>query len=73
MKDERHIVSIFGGEPSMTSGHLGRLLGRRFWKIGQQVVTPPWQAAAAFVGMKAICRSLNLNFRIETSRPCTKA
>jgi hypothetical protein len=24
-------------------------------------------------GMKAICRSLNLNFRIETSRPCTKA
>jgi hypothetical protein len=57
----------------MTSGHLGRLLGRRFWKIGQQVVTPPWQAAAAFVGMKAICRSLNLNFRIETSRPRTKA
>src|ERR1700738_2512492 len=23
--------------------------------------------------MKAICRSLNLNFRIETSRPCTNA
>ena len=31
------------------------------------------QAAAAFVRMKAICRSLNLNFRIETSRPRDKA
>jgi hypothetical protein len=41
--------------------------------IGQQVVPPRGQAAAAFVGMKAICRSLNLNFRIETSRPCTNA
>jgi hypothetical protein len=41
--------------------------------IGQQVVPPRGQAAAAFVGMKAICRSLNLNFRIETSRPRTKA
>jgi hypothetical protein len=41
--------------------------------IGQQVVPPQGQAVAAFVGMKAICRSLNLNFRIETSRPRTKA
>jgi hypothetical protein len=31
------------------------------------------QAAAAFVRLKAICRSLNLNFRIEISRPRTKA
>jgi len=28
---------------------------------------------APFVGMKAICRSLNLNFRIETSRPRTQS
>jgi len=41
--------------------------------IEQQVVPPRGQAAAAFVRMKAICRSLNLNFRIETSRPRTKA
>jgi hypothetical protein len=40
--------------------------------IGQQVVPPRGRAAAAFVGMKAIRRSLNLNFRIETSRPRTK-
>jgi hypothetical protein len=41
--------------------------------IGQQVVPPRGQIAAAFVGMKAIYRSLNLNYRIETSRPRTKA
>jgi hypothetical protein len=40
--------------------------------IGQQVVPPRGQAAAAFVRLKAICRSLNLNFRIEMSRPRTK-
>jgi hypothetical protein len=41
--------------------------------IGQQVVPPRGQAAAALVRMKAVCRSLNLKFRVETSRPRTKA
>jgi hypothetical protein len=40
--------------------------------IGQQVVRPRGHAVAAFVGMKTICRSLNRNFGIETSRPRTK-
>jgi hypothetical protein len=44
-----------------------------FGTIGQQVVPPRGQAAAAVVRMKAICRSLNLNFRIGTSRPRTNA
>jgi hypothetical protein len=30
-------------------------------------------AVAALVGIKTICRLLNLNFRTETSRPRTKA
>jgi hypothetical protein len=45
----------------------------RIQPIGQQVVPPGGHAAAAFVRMKVICRWVNLNFRIETSRPRTKA
>jgi hypothetical protein len=42
-------------------------------RIGQQFVPPRGQAAAALVGMKTICRLLNLDFRNETSRRRTKA
>jgi hypothetical protein len=41
--------------------------------VGRAATPPRGQAAAALVRMKAICRSLNLKFRVETSRPRTKA